>query len=96
MARQVDDEMELLEDLRRKLGLDYISDLRLKKPTGANVLALAKVMPEAETYTEKEWNEAIRYLVDGRCGRGGYSRAAFLGLLLIKAEGGDAGWRPLR
>lgn len=88
--------MELLEDLRRKLGLDYISDLRQKKLARANVLALAKVMPEADTYTEKEWNEAIQYLMDGRCGRGGYSRAAFLGLLLIKAEGGDAGWRPLR
>lgn len=76
--------MELLEYLRRALKLDYISDLRLKKLKTAQVLTLLGALQMSNPYTEKEWDEAFRYLLGGERQQTGYRWYAVLGLLLSK------------
>ncbi len=85
--------MELLDELRLKLGLEYISDVRLRRPYTARVLALACSLPPAGAYNDREWDEAVRYLMGRPYSTAECVRAAVLGLLLARAEGGDSGWR---
>ncbi len=86
--------MELLEYLRRALKLDYISDLRLKKLKAAQVLALLGALQASNPYTEKEWDEAFRYLLGDERQQTGYRWYAVLGLLLSKtvSEGREVPW----
>lgn len=76
--------MELLEYLRRALKLDYISDLRLKKLKTAQVLTLLGALQVSNPYTEKEWDEAFRYLLGDERQQSRYRWYAVLGLLLSK------------
>lgn len=84
--------MELLEALRRRLQLDYISDLRWKCPAAWQVSA--PCLPPADAYTPAEWDKAVRYLAEGKISPAQRDRAAVLGLLVMRAQGGGAGWPP--
>ena len=85
--------MELLEELRRCLRLDHISDLRGAK-LGIGQLRTVARLP-IEEYSAAEWSEAVRYLAGCVPAPAERDKAAIMGLLLQKTEGGDAAWRPL-
>lgn len=84
--------MELLEALRRSMRLEYISDLRRARIDAAWVLSA--FIPPADGYPAGEWDEAVRYLAGRRLSAAERNRAAVLGLLILKTEGGDETWRP--
>ena len=88
--------MELLEYLRRALKLDYISDLRLKKLKTAQVLTLLGALQVSNPYTEKECDEAFRYLLGDERQQSRYRWYAVLGLLLSKtvSERREDPWPP--
>lgn len=54
--------MELLEEVRRKAGVEYISDIPLLI-SEKNRFMLLKGIP-LENYTVREWNDAFCYCFD--------------------------------
>lgn len=53
--------VDLLEDLRKKSGCLYVSDLRLADHRGRAVEEALKLRPEG--YTLEQWRGAVRYLL---------------------------------